>query len=265
MIWTREAEEAVMKEPFFVRRRVRMEVEKEAARQGAQRVLLKHVLECKKKALTGKPLDSKGYQIENCFGPNGCTNRANDSEKLAGELDRLLLNRDIAGFLKERTKDALKIHHEFRICFSDCPNGCSRPQISDIGIIGAVRPRIVDSCCTGCSTCLSSCAEGAIHAVTGSAVPAIDAGRCVMCGKCIEACPSGAIQEAQKGWRVLLGGKLGRHPQLGKEMEGIYSQDQTRGIIENCLDIYFANNIRGERLGAILNRIGYEQIKCSRR
>ncbi len=82
-----------------------------------------------------------------------------------------------------------------------------------------------------------------------------------MCGKCILACPSGAIEETQKGWRILAGGKLGRHPQLGAEIEGIYSADEVKEIVKRCLDIYFANNTGGERLGAILNRIGYDRLK----
>ena len=32
------------------------------------------------------------------------------------------------------------MHHEFRVSLSACPNACSRPQIVDIGLIGAVTP-----------------------------------------------------------------------------------------------------------------------------
>ncbi|MGC9196956.1 MAG: 4Fe-4S dicluster domain-containing protein [Syntrophobacteraceae bacterium] len=257
MIWTREAEEAVMKAPFFVRRRVRLEVEKEAARQKAPRVLLKHVTECRQKFLSGKPIESKGFQIESCFGSSGCNNRANSSQDLLADLEKALTSRDMAGFLRQRTAGELKIHHEFRVCFSECPNACSRPQIADIGIIGAVRPRVRQKECTGCAQCVSACVEGAIPIEPGSGLALIDTNGCVECGKCIQACASGAIEEAQRGWRILAGGKLGRHPQLGKEMEGMYSSSETLRIVGEFLDIYFAHNIGGERLGAILNRIGY--------
>jgi dissimilatory sulfite reductase (desulfoviridin) alpha/beta subunit len=59
----------------------------------------------------------------------------------------------------------------------------------------------------------------------------------------------------------MVGGKLGRHPQLGRELEGIFSKEQVLAIVERCLNIYFAYNIGGERLGAILNRIGYDLIQ----
>jgi dissimilatory sulfite reductase (desulfoviridin) alpha/beta subunit len=261
MIWTREAEEAVMKAPFFVRRRVRLEVEKEAARQNAPRVLLKHVTECRQNFLSGKPVESKGFQIETCFGSSGCKNRANSGEDLLADLEKAFTSRDMAGFLKERTAGELKIHHEFRVCLAECPNACSRPQIADIGIIGAVRPRVEQKECTGCGLCVSACSEGAIRIQEGSGLALIDTGGCVLCGKCIQACPAGAIEQAQKGWRILAGGKLGRHPQLGKEMEGIYSSSQTLRIVEEFLGIYFAQNIGGERLGAILNRLGYGEKK----
>jgi dissimilatory sulfite reductase (desulfoviridin) alpha/beta subunit len=53
----------------------------------------------------------------------------------------------------------------------------------------------------------------------GAEVPAVDRSKWVMCGKCVKVCPSGAMEEAEKGWRIMVGGKLGRHPQLGRELE----------------------------------------------
>lgn len=164
MIWTEEAEKALGRVPFFVRTKVRREVEKEAAGQGSNRVLPSHLQNCRQKFLSGKAVESKGFQIETCFGPAGCENRAVESDELADELEKMLLSRNIADFLKERVSGPLKMHHEFRICISDCPNACSRPQIADIGIIGALRPRLLAECCTGCQACSSSCVEGALGA-----------------------------------------------------------------------------------------------------
>jgi dissimilatory sulfite reductase (desulfoviridin) alpha/beta subunit len=261
MIWTEEAEKEVGRVPFFVRGKVRREVEKEAAGQGARRVSLRHVQECRRKFLSGKAAQPKGFQIETCFGAGECENCVIESKALVDELERMLLGRDLAGFLRERVGGPLKMHHAFRITVSDCPNACSRPQIVDIGIIGALRPRVSDEACTGCGACSSCCMEGAIQAWQGAIAPTVDGDKCVMCGKCVRACPSGAMEVTERRWRIMVGGKLGRHPQLGTELEGVYSKQEVLTIVERCLNIYFAHNTGGERLGAILNRIGYDQIK----
>lgn len=88
----------------------------------------------------------------------------------------------------------------------------------------------------------------------------LSADKCVECGKCLDVCPSGTLREDKKGWRILVGGKLGRHPQLGKELAGIYSEEEVLLLVERCLDIYFQYNEAGERFGVILNRIGYELL-----
>ncbi len=261
MIWTEEAQKALARVPFFVRGKVRCEIEKEAAEQGSHSILLRHVRDCREKFLSGKSFEPRGFQLETCFGSGGCENRAIESEALVDELERLLVRRNIAGFLKKRLSGPLKMHHEFRICVSECPSACSRPQSVDIGIIGSLCPRISCGSCTGCGVCATSCIENALEPPPGADAPRIDRDKCVMCGKCVSACPSGAMREGRKGWRILVGGKLGRHPQLGRELEGIHSKKEVLAIVERCLDIYLANNIDGERFAAILNRIGYDLIE----
>ncbi len=59
----------------------------------------------------------------------------------------------------------------------------------------------------------------------------------------------------------MVGGRLGRHPQLGRELKGVYSKEEVLAVVKRCLDIYFAHNIAGERFGAILNRAGYDLIE----
>ena len=75
MKWAREAEEAVSRVPFFVRKRVRKRVEEEAQRHHAREVTLKHVQACKQKFIKNMEDEVKGHQVETCFGPGGCPNR----------------------------------------------------------------------------------------------------------------------------------------------------------------------------------------------
>ena len=143
MRWTPEAEKAVERVPFFVRKRVMKRVEEEAIRSGAKHVHLEHVQRCKERYLNRMEDEVKGYQVETCFGPSGCPNRAILDDEMAGLLEERISKRNWRTFLEERVHGPLKMHHEFRVSVSDCPNACSRPQIADLGLLGAKNPQSV--------------------------------------------------------------------------------------------------------------------------
>ena len=255
MKWTKEAEDAVARVPFFVRKRVKKKVEEEAEQAGSRMVTLDHVQNSQKRFLNEMDQEAKGFQVETCFGPSGCPNRAVDCEGIAQEIEKEILKRDLRSFLKERVQGPLKMHHEFRVSLSCCPNACSRPQIVDFGIIGAKHPKIGGEPCTQCGACVDACQEGAIRLEEGAENPIIDFEKCLFCGRCITACPTWTLQEDTQGFRVLVGGKLGRHPQLGKDLGKIYSKDEMIKLLNQYLDLYQAHTQKGERLGEILNRL----------
>ena len=260
MKWTPQAEEAIKKVPFFVRKRVRTRVEKEASEAGKQMVSLTDVKATQKRYLTRMSSEIKGYQIETCFGPSGCPNRAIISDDLISRIETEVAKEDLLGFLKKSVKGDLKFHHEFRITLADCPNACSQPQIKDIGIIGACAPVATEEPCTLCEACVEACKEDAILIDTPKEVPVIDENRCLKCGKCIPVCPTGTLMEGQKGYRVQLGGKLGRHPQLAKELPGVYSEEQVRQIIQDCIRFYKKHSRNGKRFAQILQPQDFAEI-----
>jgi len=252
MKWTPEAEDAIKKVPFFVRKRVRTRVEKEAEAAGNPVVSLTDVKATQARYLANMSSEIKGYQIETCFGPSGCPNRAIISDHLVEQIESDVLKEDLLGFLKQNVKGDLKFHHEFRITLADCPNACSQPQIKDIGIIGACSPLITDEPCSLCEACVEACKEDAIVLDSEKQIPVIDDDLCLQCGKCIAVCPTGSLAEGQKGYRVQLGGKLGRHPQLAKELPGVYSEDQVRQIVKDCIRFYKQHSKDGKRFAQIL-------------
>lgn len=258
MQWTREATKAIKKVPFFVRKRVKARVEEEAARSGAGIVTIEHVRSCQRRFLNKMENEVKGFQIETCFGPTGCPNRAVTSDGLADELERLLAQKKLMAFLKRVVDGPLKMHHEFRVSISDCPNACSRPQIVDIGLIGAVKPRVTDLQCTDCGQCVEACKESAI--MLGEHGPEIAFEKCLLCGSCIRACPTGTISGEKSGYRILLGGKLGRHPRLGQDVGRIFPIRTISAVVELVVDFYKRNCIRGERLGTILEGQGIKDL-----
>jgi len=254
MKWQQKAEEAVGRAPFFVRKIIRKRVEEEAARSGASEVRLEHVKSCQRKFLSNMEDEVQGFQIEQCFGQDGCLNQAVKNQTLAGEIERILAGGNLKKFLKSKVTEPLKLHHQFRVAIADCPNACSRPQIVDIGLIGARQPSLDPELCTNCGACAEVCKEQAITTGDTGDFPALHDQKCVNCGQCIEVCSSGAIRERRRGYRILIGGKLGRHPQLGAELQGIRSMQEVLVIVERCLDHYLELNVCGERFGEILNR-----------
>ncbi len=261
MDWSKEAEDAVSKVPFFVRRRVKKRVEEEARVAGKSFVTIDEVNKTRKKYLSSMESEIKGHQVETCFGPGGCPNRAIATEGLPEKIESCCASRDLLKMLKEKVEGQLKFHHEFRISISDCPNSCSRPQIADIGVIGAKKPAVDTSVCSGCGSCVVICKENAFEMSEDGESVTYDEEACIACGKCLNICPTGAITEGTQGYRVQLGGKLGRHPQLARELPGIYPETELLEIIEKCLDHHVLCNVGGERFGEVINKTGTEFLK----
>jgi dissimilatory sulfite reductase (desulfoviridin) alpha/beta subunit len=261
MEWTEEAESAIKKVPFFVRKRVRARVEEDTRKAGRNRISLDDVRLSQKRYLSKMGEEIKGYQLESCFGASGCPNPAADSNQLLQRLEEILQGANFRTFLEERVKGGLKHHHEFRVAVSDCPNACSQPQIKDIGIIGAHEPVLSKEPCSLCHACEESCQEHAILLNESEEIPVIDFDRCIRCGRCIRVCPTGTIDTGRKGYRIMLGGKLGRHPRLGEEISGIYHEDEVIDILEKCIEFYKNNSAHGERFAELFKGVDHLGLK----
>jgi anaerobic sulfite reductase subunit C len=251
--WTPDAETEIKKVPFFVRKKVRSRIENDIAAAGKQIVSLSDVKAAQARFMSKMSEDIKGYRVDTCFGPSGCPNPANTCDTLVKKIDSILENADLLNFLKKQVKGDLKYHHEFRVTLAECPNACSQPQIKDIGIIGAVIPEVTNEMCTGCGACVEACIEKSITLHTRKNIPAIDHERCLKCGKCIQACPSETLAAKKKGFRIQLGGKLGRHPRLAVEVEGIFSETEVLRLVKNCVDYYKKHSKHGERFAEIFD------------
>jgi dissimilatory sulfite reductase (desulfoviridin) alpha/beta subunit len=257
MEWTRDAEDAVRKAPFFVRKRIRERVEREAHDAGKTRITPADVAATQARYLAGMSSEIKGYRIETCFGASGCPNRAVLSEALFGRLERVLKKEDLLGFLKERVDGDLKFHHEFTVTLADCPNACSQPQIRDMSVIGACVPEITGDECRLCGICVDTCRERAIRLDAERRGPSIAIETCINCGQCLPVCPSGTIGEGWRGYRVQLGGRLGRHPRLARELPGIFKEDQVLEILQDALRLYKDRSRDGERFAHLFTEDDY--------
>lgn len=255
MKWAPKAHSAIQKVPFFIRKKVKKRVETFVEEQGRDLVEMADVTALKKKFLSkgGMEKEIKGYDISACFGGQGCPNSVAESADLLSGIEKLMKAADIRSFLKSSVQGDLKFHHEFRVSISDCPNACSRPQIVDIGIIGAILPGITDEVCTLCGACVDACPDQAIR--LNQEFPVIDKKACLACGKCVKVCPAGTLEVREKGYRVLLGGRLGRHPRLGMEVPGLYSQEGVLTLVEKCLSFYKTRSKKGRRFSQVLDSL----------
>lgn len=253
MQWTHEAETAVKRVPLFVRKRVRARVEQDAARAGKTRVTLADVKATQARTLKKMSREVKGYQVEACFGSGGCPHRAASSETLLESIERVMADANLLDFLKSRVSGELKFHHEFRIGIADCPNACAQPQIKDVGILGAVTPTITDQPCSACGACSDACRESAVTLDAGGMITDIAMDRCVHCGACTASCPTGTLNAGKRGYRVMIGGKLGRHPRLARELPGIADAATVVNMIEDFLAFYKTHSTHGQRFAQLLD------------
>ncbi|RLB61984.1 MAG: sulfite reductase [Deltaproteobacteria bacterium] len=258
MEWQPEAEKKLSRSPSFIRKKIRTMVEAEASSQGALLVTVKHLLDCREKFFAKQKTSREslpGYSLETCLGSDGCPNNLIDDYQLIEQLETLLASRDLPTFFRKKVTGPPKFHHQFSIVIAGCPNACSRPQIADLGIIGVSQPRISEEACSGCGICVENCPDQAITLGKDGLSPTLSTPPCLSCGRCIVVCPTETIIESTRGFRLLVGGKLGRHPQLGQELPGIYSARETLTMAKKCLDIFQQHNQYGERFGEVLKHL----------
>ncbi len=254
-----EAETAVKKVPLVIKKRLHTGVVDEDRQAGKKIVATEYVKATQTRVMPEMGSEIKGYRLETCFGPSGCPNRANISDRLFQKMEALLNKEELLSFLKKRVVGDLKLHHEFRVTLADCPNACSQPQIKDIGIIGAALPEVTEEDCSQCEACISACREDAIH--LEHQLPVIDFTKCLRCGKCVTVCPTGSLSAECKGYRVQLGGKLGRHPKLAEELPGLYSEKEVLEIVKECLTVYKKKCTHGQRFAEIFTGADFERLK----
>jgi NAD(P)H-nitrite reductase large subunit len=66
-----------------------------------------------------------------------------------------------------------------------------------------------------------------------------------------------------KGWKVLVGGNGGAKPRLAVELAKDLSEEQTMGLIDKIIGYYKANAKPHQRLGAMIEKMGFEAFKSA--
>ena len=196
------------------------------------------------------------FLIDICRAEKGCEHAQGDVEELREKLKELLRDINLTARLKQKINETIRFHHLLKIAISGCTNGCAQPQIRDIGIILTGHPAIEKASCTGCGNCVKACKEYALEQIEDE-IPAINYQKCLACGDCILECPLEAIVHKKRGFRLMVGGKLGRHPVLAKEWGEFISVNEVINEIEDLLEAYLNSASGEEKIATWLRKEKY--------
>lgn len=85
---------------------------------------------------------------------------------------------------------------------------------------------------------------------------------------CPNQCAETAIKDIglvgmPKGWRLLVGGNGGAKPRLSKELAKDITAEEAIKLVEKIIDYYKANAKPHQRLGAMLEKMGFDEFKSA--
>jgi dissimilatory sulfite reductase (desulfoviridin) alpha/beta subunit len=184
-------------------------------------------------------------------GQGGCPMAVVDAKAIADKMAAVLA--EYKSHLDDRLAGPLKFHSRFCAAATGCPNACAQPQIRDFGIIGRARIGFNESLCSGCGMCEQACKEGAIVMADGT--PKIDASHCIGCCDCVRSCQSDALSITSRRYEVIVGGKLGRHPQLAESLGEYEAIEEVGECLRRTIQLLLHEGREGERLGMLLKRL----------
>jgi sulfite reductase beta subunit len=162
---------------------------------------------------------------------------------------------------------------KLRIAFACCLNMCGAVHCSDIAVLGVHTsvptidhdelPKICEI-----PTLVSSCPTGAIRPATvnGKQSVEIEDAQCMYCGNCYTVCPSVKINNAKTdGISIWVGGKVSNartEPKFSKLAIPFLPNNAPRWpevveAVKKIVDVYVANARKHERLGEMIERIGW--------
>ena len=156
----------------------------------------------------------------------------------------------------------VSLPHKFKIALGGCPNNCVKPNLNDLGIIGAKIPTYLEDTCRGCKVCQieKACPVKAAKLVDGKLV--IDKELCNDCGRCVAKCPFHCADEGVYGWKMYIGGRWGKKVAHGQMLEKVFTDKQELfDAVEKAILLFRSEGIPGERFADTIDRIGFEKAQ----
>jgi len=194
------------------------------------------------------PVGSEKDEIVNiiaCPGTERCKFANIDTIGLAKKIDEKLFGKEMPV--------------KMRIAISGCPNACTSPMLNEIGIMGRVRPVRTPGLCTGCGTCVEYCREKAIIIRNGISV--LNDDKCIQCGVCVKSCHFNLLKAEHSHYLVMVGGRRGRHPKIGRELLTVESEDQVIFAIEKIVNWVYRRAWSGRLLSEQMDALHFETFR----
>jgi dissimilatory sulfite reductase (desulfoviridin) alpha/beta subunit len=291
MEWDSQAGDEFVKMPLSTssKRQVKVFMEKMARKNRSDKVTLKEVEETKQVYFAGVPekVRNKEYEkriaegetdlrermdkeardilasemdlfdVELCHARNfRCQNQNIEVRELKKELEQKLRELKLTELIADLIPDGQRImtHDRLRVSVSACPNGCTAPESRVFGVAGVAKPMVTDAACNECFTCVDRCRRRAILIRNGG--PEIDFTRCDWCGQCVKACLDGVLAYENSGYRIFVGGHIGRFPQYGQVLFRMADRETLFRALEASVELIKEESLGEESLTSIINRLG---------
>lgn len=146
------------------------------------------------------------------------------------------------------------IHAKAKFTFVGCPNNCAKANTNDIGFVGQSYVQFDEDHCTDCGKCIKVCRAKSLTLVNKKLV--WNEKLCINCGKCAQVCDFEAMTEEARGVAVYVGGRMGRGYRFGDRLTDLYAVEEIPDLIEKILETYMVLGTDGERVSAVIDRIG---------
>ena len=157
----------------------------------------------------------------------------------------------------------VSLPHKFKIAVGGCPNNCVKPDLNDLGIVGARVPGYDQSRCKGCKKCQieTACPVHAAKLEDGRLV--IDPTLCNNCGRCVGKCPFHCNDEGAYGWKVYVGGRWGKRVAHGQMLSKLFTDKaEVLDVVEKAILLFRDQGKSGERFADTIARIGFENAEA---
>ena len=181
-----------------------------------------------------------------CPGNSTCRFGSIDTKSMAAKLDERYFRVDTP--------------YKVKMGVAGCPNNCGKAREADIGIMGSRIPQWEAADCVDCGACIKFCVNGAIRKEGDDYLR--DESKCINCSACVGRCPKGSWKTQSVGYTVMIGGTLGKRPQLGIiAAEHLATEEEALAVVDRTMNFYKEHGQPRERLGHLISRLPADTVQ----